>query len=293
MKVGILEESSDEFANHVLIGIKDLGAEFVSVKELGVAEDSNYKVIFDRVSYLNPFLRETMKKFSLAGTRVINNPFAAMGTNKIIDGVICRKLRIPTPKTIVLPMIDDYHLENVKEPDIDKVIADLELPLMLKPFDGFAWDNVYKVNSVSDFKNLYSSLKTKFVMIAQEFIYPRSYYRIYTIGKKEVLFVKYEPKPAGMGQYIYSDLKDIEGILEKLTRWNIRINKALDLDFNAIEWCIDEGGKPFVIDAFNETPEIIKGMMPNEYYDWIVGNICQLIRDNVDSDRPNKTIFKF
>jgi hypothetical protein len=69
------------------------------------------------------------------------------------------------------------------------------------------------------------------------------------------------------------------------------MNTCLDLDVNAVEWCIDENGLPWVIDAFNEVPEVNKEALPEAYYNWIVQKFVECIEDKLDSDQRNKTVF--
>jgi hypothetical protein len=94
-----------------------------------------------------------------------------------------------------------------------------------------------------------------------------------------------------MGQYLYSDLKPIEDIKGTLTRLTIDLNIRLDLDVNAVEWCIDEDGHPWIIDAFNEVPEINKEALPEEYYNWMVQKFVECIEDKLNSNHRNKTVF--
>lgn len=290
MKVGILEEKDNEFARHVKNGLSGIETDYVTIRDLKTGK-TDYKVILDRSSYFNQYVREYMKSLSLNGTYVINNPIASSETNKLIDMQICNALGIPYPKTIVLPMFNEYELDYMVEPNLDDVIKYVDLPCVLKPYNGYAWDDVYTVTSITEFKNLYNALKKKHILLVQEYLEPKNYYRVFCVGKREVLPVKYYPKPGGMGKYIFSDLKDIGDIRSRMENWTIKINKSIDFDFNAIEWCISEDGKPYVIDAFNDTPEVIKRIFPRQYYDWIVDKICNLITEKFNSNETNKTIF--
>ncbi len=290
MKVGILEEKDNVFASHVRSGLSGIETEYVAISDL-VSGRSDYKVVLDRSSYFNPYIREYMKSLALHGTYVINNPFAASSTNKMMDMQICNHLGIPYPKTVVLPLFNQYELDYMREPDLDRILEDLELPCVLKPHNGYAWDHVYIVTSIKEFKNMYQALKGSHILLAQEYVESHDYYRVFCVGKKEVLPVRYDPKPGGMGKYMYSVPDESDKALKDITKWTLEINKAIDFDFNAIEWCIDEDGKPYIIDAFNDTPEIIKGMIPESFYDWLVDRTCCLIREKFSSDETNRNIF--
>jgi len=292
MKIGILELKDNPFINDLIARLKDFQVEFISLKEQNLPIKSDYSVVIDRLSYNVAYLSEIMKSLSLGGTYVINNPFASLMRDKIVDIKICESLGIPHPKTIVLPQMDEeWEIgDSIKEPDLDRVLREIELPCYLKLYDGFGWDNVYLVNSVSELKNLYDALKFKFILLVQEKIDYQDYYRVFCINKRDVLFIKYIPKPFMMGQCIFSDLKPIDGIKDKLTKWTTKLNKASDLDFNVTEWCIDENGNPFVIDNFNDVPQVDRGI-PEPYYNWIADKLADCVREKFHSEERNKTIF--
>lgn len=293
MKVGILESPQDQFIGDVICKLSDLEIEFLTFREQQAPIASDCRVILDRLSFNHPYLKEMMKGLSLAGTYIINNPYSATATNKLMDTRVFSRLDIPFPKTIVLP---DMALKEegghfVAEPRWGEIAAELGLPCILKPFDGYAWEDVYLVNSVEEMKNLHVSMKSRHILLAQRLIRYRDYYRVYCINKRDVLFIKWIPKPFAMGHYLYSDLKPIEGIKDRLTELTILLNSALDLDVNVVEWCLDEEGQPWVIDAFNEVPDIRKESLPPEYYWWIVDKFVACIRDKLDPSKRNKTIF--
>ena len=208
----------------------------ISLREVSIPTNLDYSVVVDRMSYNHPFLLEAVKSLSLGGAYVINNPFSFTATNKIVDTGICSELGIPHPKTIVLPLInEEWDVGNsVREPDLEQVGKGIGFPCVLKPHNGFAWENVYFVNSMNELRNLYDSLKSEHVLLVQEKIEHKDYYRAFCVGKGEVLFVKYNPKPGCRGEYIWSDLKPIEGIVDKLSKWTTKLNSILDLDFNAL-----------------------------------------------------------
>jgi hypothetical protein len=80
-------------------------------------------------------------------------------------------------------------------------------------------------------------------------------------------------------------------VKDTLTKLTIDLNICLDLDVNAVEWCLDESGHPWVIDAFNEVPEIKKEALPEEYYSWMVRKFADCIEDKLYSNQINNTVF--
>lgn len=293
MKVGILGSKYETFVNDVISMLGGTEIEFLSFRQQKVPISGDYRVIVDRASFCHIFLKETMKNFALSGTYIINNPFSATTTNKLVEIVIGSPLGISFPRTFVLPgaNLTDETAEWIEEPVWERIIDEIGLPCILKPFDGYAWTNVYITNSLDELKRIYYSMKPSQVMLAQKLIRYTDYYRAFCFGKKDVLFVKWIPKPLSMGQYLYSDLKPIEYIKDKLTKLTIDLNICLDLDVNAVEWCIDKDGHPWVIDAFNEVPEINKEAIPEAYYNWMVQKFVECIKDKLDSNQRNKIGF--
>jgi hypothetical protein len=293
MKVGILESKSDTFINDVIANLSGVEIEFLHFRQQRAPISGDFRVIVDRASFCHSFLKETMKNLALSGTYIINNPFSSTVTNKLIDIGISSTLGISFPKTFVLPgaNLTEETEEWIGEPIWEQIIDEVGLPCILKPFDGYGWTNVYTTNSLEELKEVYYSMSPSQVMLVQRLIRYEDYYRAFCINKKNVLFVKWIPKPFSMGQYLYSDLKPIENMVDKLTKVTIEMNTCLDLDVNAVEWCIDENGHPWVIDAFNEVPEISKEALPEAYYNWIVEKFVDCIEDKLDSDQRNKTVF--
>ncbi|MFH0860696.1 MAG: hypothetical protein V1921_05800 [Candidatus Altiarchaeota archaeon] len=291
MKVGVLEYKDDEFTKDVINALSDLQPEHMRIGEQKLLGGSEYKVIIDRISFHQKYLREYLKLLSLGGCYIINNPFSSEVNNKLVEMKVCEQLRIPFPNTVMLPMVtegDDIS-DNILKPNWSALNEAFSFPAIMKPYNGFGWENVYEVESIKDAKNVYEALKDRHILMLQEKIYYREYYRAYCVGKKDVLFVKYQPAPEGMGRYVHDDLKPIDGIIRQLEKWTVDFNSMIDFDFNSVEWSIDANGNPSVIDAFNEVPDIDKRIFPQEEYNWLVDRFSATVRDRFKGPETNKT----
>ena len=293
MKIGIVEYKDDQFIRDVISKLGEFEIEFVFFREQSAPVGSDYRVIVDRLGFMDPYLRELMKNLALSGTYIINNPFSSAEIDKISNTKHFDSLGISHPKTIVLPRINELYDFNelVGEPDWNRICEEISFPCILKPFDGYAWDNVYRVNSLDELKNLYDAMKFRHILLVQELIRYVDYYRVFCINKRDVLLVKWNPKPFDMGESIYTDLKQIEDLKDSIIEKTIKLNSSIDLDFNAVEWCITEDRRAFIIDAFNDTPEIVRGKIPEPYYWWIVDKFADCIREKFHSNEKNRTIF--
>ena len=292
-KVGIIELKDDPFILDVVSMLSDLPVEFLSFADWTVPITTDYRVIVDRLSYRSSYLKEVVRNLALDGTYVINNPFTASVSNKMLDEWIFKNLGIPSPKSVVLPGSEPKEdLGSVfNEPLWHRIADEIGFPCVLKPVDGYGWDYVYMVNTLDELKRNYASAGMGKVWLVQQKINYKHYYRVFCIDKKEVLFIKWIPRPLGAGEYLYSDLKEIDDIRDRLTEQTIRLNSCLDMDINVVEWCVDDTGQPWVIDAFNEVPDMPKSRMPPEYYGWIVDRFVACIKDKLGSDKQNRHSF--
>jgi hypothetical protein len=290
--VGILERRDDRFMADVAALLGDIPVEFISLRDEAVPIAHGYRVVVDRLSFRYPFLREIMKSMALSGSYVINNPFAASVTNKLVEIRMGIRLGLPFPKTIVLP--DQSAINEaegtVAKPDLHHVATEIGFPCILKPFDGYAWQDVYIVRSADELENLYLALSNRSILLAQQYIEYRDYFRVFCFDKKDVLFVRWVPKPMAMGQYLHCSPGDIQWNTDRLKELTIGINRALDFDVNVTEWCIDREEKWWVIDAFNEVPEIIPEALPPDSYAWIVDRFSNCIRDKLASGKTNNIL---
>jgi hypothetical protein len=291
--VGILESKSDRFMSDVARRLNDVSVEFITLAAEQIPVERAYRVVVDRLSFCYPFLKEIVKSLALNGTYVINNPFAALSTNKLIEIQVGSSLGINFPKTIVLPdrLVAEELGELVSQPYLDKVAAELGLPCIVKPFDGYAWEDVYVVKSTQELKDVYTSLRSRRILLAQQLISFKDYFRVFCFDKQDVLFVRWIPKPLSMGHYLHCEPGSTGDQKETLTAQTIELNRALDLDVNVVEWCIDAEGKWWMIDAFNEVPEVIPEALPEDYYAWIVDRFVACIKDKLNSAKTNSTPF--
>ncbi len=289
--VGILERKDDHLMADVAARLVNIPVEFVSLEAEMVPLNKNYRVVVDRLSFRYPFLREMMKSLALSGTYIINNPFAASVANKLVEMRIGGHLGLAFPKTIILPdqVATDESDSIVAKPDLDHVAGELGFPCILKPFDGYAWQDVYIVRSADELKNLYLALSNRSILLAQQFIRYKDYFRVFCFDKRDVHFIRWVPRPLSMGQYIQCDLSSMQEHKDRLTDLTILINRALDFDVNVTEWCVDEEDRWWVIDSFNEVPEVIAEALPPDSYSWIVDRFAACIIDKLDSCKKNNT----
>ena len=286
-EVGLLENRGDRFIEDVARRLieKGLRVEYMGFRHVEMPIQCDCRIIIDRLSFQDDFLRTMLKNFSLKGTYVINNPFTNICDDKITEYTICRKMGIPHPRTIIMPKINEES-EAVKMPDFDEF--KITFPVVLKPYRGYAWQNVFVINDLEELKKIYYENCRKDLYILQDLIKYKTYYRVYAFSFSEPLFVRYFPNEK---KYVVSDYSDIKDIYDKIKTYTMQLNKALDYDFNSLEWAIDENSQPYLIDAFNETPDILPWEIPQEYYRRIIENFCLIVERIYPTDESNRLPF--
>ncbi len=289
MDVGLLEYSDNDFIQAVAAGLSGLDVGYIKLSELSHPAPSPYRLVIDRVSFADPFLREVMKYWSLRGSYVLNNPFYTLMADKLTDLLVCETLGIPHPKTVLLPKVNltEDMREIVFEPDWEAIRGSLPFPCIVKPVDGYAWQDVFRAEDLNELKRLHENLKGRRVLMAQEYIPWTEYYRVFCVDRRDVLIMAWSPKPLDMGEYRCVDASDSREVFSFMKRKTAEFNAAVGLDFNSIEWCVTGDGRAFVIDSYNDVPDVRKDKIPEPCYGWIVDRFCACVRRILSSGERN------
>jgi hypothetical protein len=289
MKIGVLELRGDDFTQSVVSSLPGVEAETIRVGEIRHPSPCPYRLVIDRMSFSDPFLREVVRYWAITGTYVINNPFYTLTSDKLSDIVCCDRLGISTPRTVLLPRPNPEEdlSELVAAPDWDGIAAAIGFPCILKPVDGYAWQDVFVVEGLEQLRSLYESLKGRRTLILQELIRWTEYYRAFCVGGSDVLLVRWTPRPFDMGVYAEVEPGRPEDLLPFITERTAALNRSLGLDFNSVEWCVTADRRALVIDSFNDVPDVRRSKMPAACYQWIVERFGACVRQRLEEGRGN------
>jgi len=287
--IGFLEFRDNDFIRSVAAGLSDIPSEFIRTGEFPHPTPPPYRVVVDRISFCDPFLRQIMRYWSLYGAYVLNNPFFTLVCDKLSELILYDNLSIRHAKTVLLPRFNagEDVKELVAEPDWDAIMDRIRFPCILKPVDGYAWQNVFRVEDPATLRGIYESFKDSRTLIVQELIPYVSYYRAFCVGKSDVQIVRWNPKPFDRGEYSMPDLHELDVVGDVIRDKTLELNAALGLDFNTVEWCITKEGTPFVIDSYNDVPDVRREKLPAECYDWVVDRFCACVREKLESGARN------
>ncbi len=294
MKIGILVGMENTFPPALIEKINGMDAgvtaEYVKIGGVKMAEATEYRVIFDRISHEIPFYRSYLKNAVLNGTIVVNNPFWWSADEKFFGYSLATKLGLAVPKTVLLPQkgyikgVTDASLRNLEFPlDWEAIIEHVGLPAILKPHDGGGWRDVYKVDTLEELWRDYDQTGT-LAMTLQEFIDFTDYVRCYCVGKKDVLVMPYDPKnrrylPQESLQHYSPEL------LDRIKRDTFLINEALGYDLNTVEFAIKDG-IPYAIDFTNPAPDADIWSVTEPYFNWITDAMANLLVDYAKNGKP-------
>ncbi len=254
-------------------------AEYVKVGGTMMDEACEYRVIVDRISHEVPYYRSFLKNAALQGVKVINDPFMWTSDDKFFDASLATKVRVVSPKTVVLPnkdyvpgIVHSESLRNLKYPmDWNVLVESIGgLPCVLKDAHGGGWKEVYIVHSMTELIQRYneSGLLT---MILQEFIKWENYARCMCLGQEEIYLMKYDPS-----QRKYHEEHDFApDLYERIVKDARTLVQALGYDMNTVEFAIKDG-VPYAIDFMNPAPDMDVNSLGKKHFDWMVTHMADM-----------------
>ncbi|RIK75993.1 hypothetical protein DCC62_12300 [candidate division KSB1 bacterium] len=289
MKVGVIRGEENSFPEALIARINEksaernlpITAEFIKLETIRMAEPSGYHVIIDRISHEIPFYRAYLKNAMLSGAHVINNPFWWSADDKFFNYALAHRIGVPVPKTVLLPhnahppYTSSQSMRNMVYPiNWDNVFEYIGFPAFLKPHSGGGWKHVYKIHNAEEFFNCYNQTGV-LCMVLQEGIEFTEYYRCYTVGRKHVRIMRYDPGKPFFEQYIQNAPPMSPELEEKIIKYCLQINHALGYDLNTAEFAVRDG-IPYAIDFGNPAPDCDYKSVTAPNFEWVVDKMSDL-----------------
>lgn len=285
-KIGILFGQENTFPQAFIERVnekegKDIVAKAVSIDMVRQAKPTDYAVIIDRISQDVPFYRAYLKNAALTGTAVINNPFWWSADEKFFNSALAETIGVPVPKTVILPSHErpadtsDQSFRNLAFPiDWDSIFEYIGFPAFMKPHSGGGWKNVYKVESPDELMARHAETG-QLVMLLQEEIQFKEYFRCYCLGGKNVHIMSYNPRNPHHERYVKDEENLDKKLLKTVEEYTIKLNQALGYDFNTVEFAVRDG-VPYAIDFCNPAPDADVNSVGEENFAWIVENAADM-----------------
>jgi hypothetical protein len=287
-KIGILFGQENDFPGAIVerinsktgYGEDGIIAEYVKIDKVVQGEPCGYSVIIDRISHDVPFYRAFLKNAAISGTAVINNPFWFSADEKFFNNALATKIGVPVPKTVILPSnrhpqdTNENSFRNLVFPlDWEKIFEYVGFPAYFKPFAGGGWKNVYKVNNPEELFRAYNDTG-ELVMMLQEEILFEEYFRCYSIDRRDILVMPYDPRKPFHERYLKNVTID-EAKLKALTEIVVKLNNALGYDINTVELAV-RNGVPYAIDFCNPVPDANIFSVGEENFNWVIESAANM-----------------
>ena len=283
LKVGLLTGREWSFPPAFIeeVAKRDAGVEVEYVKLGGTSMDEPvpYAVIFDRISHEVPYYRTYLKHAVLQGCTVVNNPFMWSSDDKLFDASLATRLGVASPKTIALPnreYVPGIHhqesLRNLKYPiDWQAIVDFIGMPCILKDAHGGGWKEVYVCRSLDELIHNYdtSGLLT---MIVQEFIEWDQFIRCLSLGQRDVLPMKYDPRER---RYLVEHEHLSPQLGKRIVDDSLTLMRALGYDMCSLEFAVRDG-VPYAIDFMNPAPDMDLNSLTPHYFEWAVKGMADL-----------------
>lgn len=297
--VGLLFGMEQTFPPALRDKINEMGnadgvtAELCQIDLWKMDEPKHYDVALDRISQDVPFYRAVLKNMMLSGTKVVNNPLWSAADEKFFSYAIAAKAGVHVPKTVLVPSkqmppdTSPTSFRNLKFPlSWEEMFEYIGFPAYFKPHAGGGWKSVYKVNNPDDFFRAYDETD-QLVMTLQENIDFDQYYRCYSIGKKYVHIMPYEPRNPHHLRYA-ADFAPSKELKKEMEETCTKICETLGYDFNTIEFAVRDG-IPYAIDFTNPAPDAEKTSVGEDNFEWILKHAAKyLIECALESEKTPK-----
>jgi hypothetical protein len=254
-------------------------AEFVKIGSTRMDEPCPYAVIIDRISHEVPYYRLYLKYAVLQGVTVVNNPFMWTSDDKFFEAALATKLGVASPKTVVLPnkeyvpgIVHSESLRNLVYPlDWQAIVDYVGLPCILKDAHGGGWKEVYVCRSLDELIHNYDS-SGQLTMIVQEFIEWDQFIRCLSLGQRDVLPMKYDPKER---RYLVEHEHLSPQLGRRIVGDSLALMRALGYDMCSLEFAVRDG-IPYAIDFMNPAPDMDLNSLTPHYFDWAVKGMADL-----------------
>jgi len=279
-KIGILFGQEETFPQAFVERINSkhadgITAELAHIDKLIQGEPSGYDVMIDRISQDVPFYRAYLKNAALNGTAVINNPFWWSADEKFFNNALATKIGVAVPKTVLLPSKEHptdtgaRSFRNLAYPlDWEGIFEYIGFPAFFKPFAGGGWKNVYRVTNREEFFRAYDETGQLVMMLQEEIVF-KEYFRCYCLDCKDIRIMQYDPRQPHHLRYVKDGPAINMALLQKVHDDVLSLNVWLGYDFNTVEMAVRDG-VPYAIDFCNPAPDADVKSIGEENFAWVV-----------------------
>jgi glutathione synthase/RimK-type ligase-like ATP-grasp enzyme len=277
---------------------KDVVAEPLLVGGISLDSPRRYDLILARISQDIPFYRAILKKAVMDGTIIINNPFWWSADDKFFNNVVARRVGVAVPKTVILP--SNQHPPDTTGESMSNLVFPLEwdemfqyigFPAYFKPYSGGGWKSVYRVANQGEFFAAYQETGQNVMTLQEEIVFDQ-YFRCYSIGRKYVHIMQYDPRRPHHERYVKDGAPIDPAMYERVHGDCLKLMNALGYDFCTLEFAVRDG-IPYAIDFLNPAPDAAIESVGPENFTWVVEHATQWLLERVQQESEPVTDYRW
>jgi hypothetical protein len=253
--------------------------EYVPIEPFTVNSVPRYNIVIDRTSHWREIVLEWLKKVTLDGVYIINDPHNFHAKKKNYGYAAMTKLGFNIPKTYMLPTRENPEIPKEvlakynRMFDLAQIGQDVGYPCFMKPYDGGGWKDVTKIHSYAELIRTYNQSGTLLMNLQQGIEYDH-FVRCLCIGPK-VIPLKYMPENPMHERYVVAHNHLDEWLGHYIVRTAKIINAFHGFELNSAEFVIKDG-IPYLIDFNNPVPDM--GIFSlHHYYPMIMKEVVRYI----------------
>lgn len=231
-----------------------------------------HHVILDRISHLIPHYRSFLRAAALAGTNVVNDPFA-IADDKFFALSLAARLGLNVPRCVLLPQKGYGHgvdpsrsLGNLQFPLLwDEIGHYVGFPAVLRPARATG-TSPQRVHDVGGVIGAFDQTWDWPTMLQAEVAGARAHLRCICIGGDSAVAVE-------LGTYRNGHGGAREGAFSEAIEAALRVTRALGLELNAVDVVVT-GTKAWVVDAVDPAPHLAPHTLGAEPFDNVMDRLA-------------------
>jgi len=185
------------------------------------------------------------------------------------------------------PDTSEKSMRNLAYPlDWQAIFSYIGFPAYFKPHAGGGWKHVYRVKSAEELLLVYGQTGDLVMMLQEEIVFSE-YFRCYSIGRKDVSIMRYDPRQPHHLRYVQNPEPIEPRLYERLHGDVMKLNLALGYDFNTVELAVRDG-IPYAIDFCNPAPDADLASIGRENFEWVVEAAANLAIERAREYTPGQ-----
>lgn len=286
-RIGLIIGHERAFAEELIARCQrhaDVSCELAQIGGIGERPISRYDTLVDRFSQHVPHYRAYLKTSVLAGTRVINDPFAVSSGDRFFATSLAANLGLTVPRTVLLPqnsydspVIPERCLRNLEYPLKWNAVADyVRWPAVLKRAERGGTARPAVVQRLEELWPAFNATGSQ-VMMLQERIDGAREIRCLCVGAEQVFLYELDPEQGRAVRHGDDGWLDA-ALREQLTGHAQLLCRALGYDLAGVQFMVRDG-EPYVIEPADPIPDLEPETVGEKVFAQVSSAVAELAVD--------------